>query len=62
LKSLGETNIPHSFEVIYALNKKSGTPIPSPLAELKDAEIRFSNSVNKEKESLWKAAKVFIEK
>lgn len=60
LKSLGENSIPQDFSVIYALNKKTASAVPAPLAALKDAKVRFTGSVGKEKESLWQAVTSFI--
>ncbi len=59
LTSLGITPKSEDFEVIYELCEATGTEIPAPLAALRDAKIRFSDSVGRTKEDMLSAAKKF---
>lgn len=59
LRSLGKNPDHTDFEVIYELSELTGTAVPAPLAALRDAEIRFKDSVGKSKEDMLKAVESF---
>ncbi len=60
LSSLGVTPKSQDFGVIYELRDITGTEIPAPLAALRDAKVRFTDSVGKTKEDMLCAAKKFV--
>lgn len=60
VRSLGKEPENTSFEVIYELSALSGTEIPAPLAALRDAKVRFTQSVGKSKQELLCAAESFV--
>ncbi len=48
LEALGDAASSDEFETVRALSKKTNTPIPTPLAALETAEVRFSNVCEKQ--------------
>lgn len=59
LRSLGKNPKSQSFEVIYELAELTETEIPAPLAALRDAKVRFTESVGKTKDEMFAAAEKF---
>ena len=47
LEALGETVPANEFDAADKLSKGTNTKIPTPIAELKDAAVRFSNVCEK---------------
>lgn len=62
IKSLGQTASENAFECLEKLSQITATEIPLPLASLKNAQIRFKETVGKNTEDLWSAAERFITK
>ena len=60
--SLCESASDEAFECLDKLSALTGTEIPVPLAALKSAKVRFTDTVGRETEELWKAAEAFITK
>ncbi len=62
IKSLGEPASENAFECLDKLSSLTGTEIPAPLANLRSASVRFTETVGKETCELWAAAERFITK
>ena len=62
IESLGEKASDNAFECLDTLSALTGTEIPAPLARLKSAKVRFSETVGREASELWVAAERFITK
>ncbi len=60
LRSLGKEPDAASFEVIFELSKLTETEIPAPLAALRDAVVRFTESVGNSSEDMLGAALSFV--
>ena len=62
IESLGEKASDNAFECLDKLSALTSTDIPAPLARLKNAEVRFKETVGRETAELWAAAERFITK
>ncbi len=62
IKSLDEKPSEDAFECLDKLSALTGTEIPAPLANLRSASVRFTETVGRETAELWAAAERFITK
>ena len=62
IKSLGKDSSDNAFECLDTLSALTSTDIPAPLARLRTASVRFTETVGRETEELWGAAYRFITK
>ncbi len=62
IKSLGKEASDNAFECLDTLSALTSTDIPAPLARLRTASVRFTETVGRETEELWGAAYRFITK
>ena len=49
LSALGETEISEGLDVLDQLSEKTGLPAPAPLAGLRDKQVRFTTTVEKDR-------------
>ncbi len=60
ISSLGKKAPENAFECLDILSSLTNTEIPAPLANLKNAKVRFTDTCGKNPEQLWAVAEKFI--
>ena len=55
LTALGETRIASGLDALDQLSQRAGQPVPAPLAALRDKQVRFTQTVDRENmaDAVW---------